>query len=703
MKLIIAEKPSVARDIAAVIGGVKRHNGYIEARDYTVTWAVGHLVTLADAHDYNVKYKRWNLDDLPIVPKPFRLKVIDSSKDQYKVVSALLKQAVEVIVATDAGREGQLIYELIALSVGYKGQAKRLWLSSMTEQAIRDAMKRLKSNSEYKNLYYAGFARAQADWLTGINATRAMTTHAGTLLTIGRVQTPTLAMIVHRCLEIESFIPQPYFELDAVFGHVKGDYRGKWFSPHKKTRFDCKEDAESLQRKVEGQPANITKLEQKVVKEQPPQLFDLTTLQRVANQKFGFTADMTLKLAQALYETYKVLTYPRTDSRYLSEDIVPTLRQRLIAAGKTFSELSALIPETIRPTKRVVNDSKVSDHHALLPTEKVASSALPTNERKIYELVTKQTIAALLEPAQWASTTIETTVVEELFKTSGRVLKKSGWRAVFGANNPEEDSKKGDEDEAQTTLPAVAKGDNVIARQVELLSKQTKPLAHFTESSLLSAMENAGKHVDNETLAEALRERGLGTPATRSSIIEKIKRDGYVEVQKKNLMATAKGRSLIEAIHIDVLKSPEMTGNWEYRLAQIESGKYDVRQFIGEITEFTEMVVESIRNTSIDISIPSPADHREVIGVCPKCAGDVVETKKSFGCVNWQAQGCKFGIWKQISGHKMTKAQVRELLTKNRTKPLHFKSKVGKAFDAHLVLTLDGKVEFDFARNPGTV
>ncbi len=561
MKLIIAEKPSVARDIAAVIGGVKRHNGYIEAKGYMVTWAIGHLVTLADAHDYDAKYKRWNLEDLPIIPKPFRLKIIDSSKEQYKIVASLLKQTEEVIIATDAGREGQLIYELIALSVGYKGQAKRLWLSSMTEEAIRNAMKHLKNNSEYKNLYYAGFARAQADWLTGINATRAITTHTGTLLTIGRVQTPTLAMIVQRDLEIEHFTPESYFELEAVFAHENGDYRGKWFNESKKTRFNVLEDAKLILAKVEGEPAHITKLAQKAVQEQPPQLFDLTSLQRRANQKYGFTADETLKLAQSLYETHKVLTYPRTDSRYLSDDIVPTLHQRLNAVSKTFPELGTFIPQFIRPTKRVVNAAKVSDHHAILPTEKPVSTTLRINERKIYELVSKQTIAALLEPAEWASTTIETTVAGELFKTTGRVLLKSGWRTVFGTNDVDE-SKKSDDEDTQAGLPKLEKGDDVKISHVEILPKQTKPPAHFTESSLLSTMENAGKQLDDETLAEALKGRGLGTPATRASIIEKMKRDGYVQVEKKNLIATDKGRALIDAIHIDVLKSPELTGDW---------------------------------------------------------------------------------------------------------------------------------------------
>jgi DNA topoisomerase-3 len=696
MKLIIAEKPSVARDIASVIGGVKRGNGFIEAKGYTVTWALGHLVTLADAHDYDVNYKKWRLEDLPIVPQQFRLKVINESKEQYKIVANLLKKAKEVIVATDAGREGQLIYELIALSTGYKGQTKRLWLSSMTEEAIRDAMKRLKSNDEYKNLYHAGFARAQADWLTGINATRAITTRAGTLLTIGRVQTPTLAMIVNRDLEIEQFTPEDYFELEATFAHEKGDYKGKWFDGGKVSRFTRKEDAEAIQRKVAGQPAIVVKVEQKTVNEQPPQLFDLTSLQRAANQKYGFTAEKTLQLAQSLYETHKALTYPRTDSRYLTADITPTLHRRFIAAGKMLPELTPLIPPSVRPTKRVVDGSKVRDHHAIIPTEKTPPASLRNDERRIYELVVKQTLAAILEPAKWAATVIETDVANELFKTTGRVLVKHGWRVVFGGDEPANDKKKEREEDVQTKLPAVAKGDHVETRQVELLEKQTKPPAHYTEASLLSAMEHAGRHVDDEALVEALKERGLGTPATRAAVIEKIKRDGYVQLEKKHLMATDKGRALIAAIHVDVLKSPELTGEWEQRLAQIEMGKYPVRQFIGEITSFTKTVVETIKQTEMETTLGMQLE-RQRFGACPLCGGDVVESKKSFCCANWNTTGCKFGVWKQISGHKMTQAQVKELLAKKKTKLLKFKSKTGNAFTAHLVLKPDGHIEFAFA------
>lgn len=683
-----------------MIGGVKRHSGYIEANGYTVTWAVGHLVTLADAHEYDAKYKTWRLSDLPIVPKPFRLKVIHANKNQYQVVASLLKQAEEVIVATDAGREGQLIYEFIALSVGYKGRARRLWLSSMTEEAIRTAMGRLKDNIEYKNLYHAGFARAQADWLTGINATRAITVHAGTLLTIGRVQTPTLAMIVERDVQIEQFKPEPYFEIESLFEHENGTYTGKWFNGDKTARFEDKANAEQVIAKVAGQPAHISKLEQKTIKEQPPQLFDLTTLQRTANQKYGLTADETLKLAQSLYETHKVLTYPRTDSRYLPDDVVPTLPKRLQAASKTFPELVTLLPKRIQPSKRVVDASKVSDHHAILPTEKAVSTTLRSDERKIYELVVKQTIAALLKPAEWATTTMETTVVGELFKTTGRVLLKSGWRAVFSHSNTDGDNTKSNEEDSHISLPAVAKGDKVETKRVDLLAKQTKPPSHFTEATLLAAMENAGKQVVDETLAEALKERGLGTPATRASVIEKIKRDDYVRTQKRNLISTEKGRTLIGFIHVDVLKSPELTGEWEHRLGQIESGQYSVSHFMEEIVAFTQSVVESIKQTEVDMPLSMQAlpSSQDIIGVCPLCGGDVIETKKSFGCTNWKTSGCKFTVWKQISGHNVTKAQAKELLAKKKTRLLKFKTKAGKVFQAHLIVGTNGRIEFEFAK-----
>ena len=697
MKLIIAEKPSVAKDIANVLGGVKRHNGFVEANGYTVTWAVGHLVTLADAFDYDEKFKRWNALDLPIVPNPFQLKVIASSQSQFHIVAGLLKKADEVIVATDAGREGQLIYELISAHVGYRGITKRLWLSSMTEAAIRDAFTRLKDNSEYENLYFAGFSRAQADWLVGINATRAMTVHAGTLLTIGRVQTPTLAMIVRRDQEIEHFQPVPYFEVEAVFVHDKGNYKGKWLSKNNGTRLDNQAEAALIVQKVQGKEGIITKLEQKTSKEQPPQLFDLTTLQRKANQRFGFTADQTLKITQSLYETHKVLSYPRTDSRYISEDVASTLQQRLESASHTFPDYKKHIPLSINPGKRVVNAAKVTDHHAIIPTEKVLSTSLKSDEHKIYELVVQQTIAALMEPAEWASTTIETAVEGEVFKTTGRVLTKEGFRAIMGRQDDDEEKKKPDEEENQSHLPNVAKNDSCVTDTAEVLSKMTKPLPHFSEATLLGAMENAGKQVDDAELAEALKERGLGTPATRASIIEKLKRDEYIIVDKKKLLATEKGRALIDAITVPVLLSPEMTGDWEYKLKQMEHGHYTPDQFIAEIVEFTRNVVQEVQTSTVNVQVDNQSHGREVVGRCPLCGGDVVKTPKGFGCVNWRSKGCKFTVWQDISGHKMTSTQVKELLAKGKTKLLKFTSrKTGKDFEALLVLKEGGKVEFEF-------
>lgn len=694
--LLIAEKPSVARDIASFLGGTKRGDGFIQAKGYTVTWAIGHLVTLADAADYDPQLKKWRKDDLPIVPSPFQLKVIESSKRQYQVVSDLLKQAEEVIVATDAGREGQLIYELIAASVGYTGKSKRLWLSSVTETGIREAFAKLRDNSDFKNLYDAGLSRAQADWLVGINATRAMTVHAGTFLSIGRVQTPTLAMIVMRDQEIEQFKPVSYFEVEAMLDHQNGSFKGKWFNENV-TRFDLQADAVAMVAKVQGQSGQITKVEQKTSNEQPPQLFDLTSLQRKANQLFGFTADQTLKLAQSLYETHKVLTYPRTDSRYLSDDIVPTLQIRLDAATQTFSAYAPYIPDVIQPTRRVLDASKVTDHHAIIPTEKVLSSRLSAHEQQIYELVTKQTIAALLAAAQWASTSIETRVAGEMFRTSGKVLLKDGWRVVMGKQDEDADARKGDEEEPTPNLPKVARNDFCRVDKSTVLAKQTKPPARFNEASLLAAMEHAGKQVDDIELAQAMKAHGLGTPATRAGIIEKLKRDAYIKVDKRKLISTAKGRALIAAIQVPVLLSPELTGNWEHRLKQMEQGFYSSAEFIGEITEFTTEIVGEVFRTPVAIAAEVGVSGRETIGTCPLCGGSVVETTKSFGCSNWRAKNCKFCIWKKISGHQMTKTQAKQLLVQGQTKLLKFKSaKTGKDFDAMLVLKENGKIEFVF-------
>lgn len=463
----------------------------------------------------------------------------------------------------------------------------------------------------------------------------------------------------------------------------------------RETRMDQREDAQRLLEKLRGHSGTIRDVEEKVVHEQPPQLFDLTSLQRTANQKYGFTAERTLQLAQSLYEKHKVLTYPRTDSRYLSGDIVPTLRRRLLAASAQFPHFRALIPAQIRPTKRVVNATKVTDHHAILPTEQPVSAALRPDEQKIYELVSKQTLAALLEPAEWATTTIVTAIMDEMFKTNGRVLVKPGWKAVFQVNRDTRTTASADEDETETTLPAVTKGDSVQVADIQVVEKETKPPAHFTEASLLSAMERAGREVDDEVLAEALKARGLGTPATRAAVLEKLKRDGYVHVAKKQLIATEKGRSLIAAIRVDALKSPELTGDWEHRLAQIEAGNYDVRQFIHEITEFTHIVVGSIRQFAVHVA-PDPQTASTAVGKCPRCGGQVVETKKSFACANWKSHGCTFCVWKQISGHNMSAAQVKDLLNKQRTRPLKFKSKAGKPFQARLLLNPDGTTTFEF-------
>lgn len=697
MKLIIAEKPSVARDIAGVLGSPKRGDGCLEAGEYTVTWAVGHLVTLGDAQDYDEKFKKWNLADLPIVPDPFQLKTIETSKDQFKIVSGLLKKADEVIVATDAGREGQLIYELIAKLANFKGKTKRLWLSSMTEEAIKEAMNNLKNNEEYQNLFEAGYARSQADWLVGINATRAMTTHVGTLLTIGRVQTPTLAMIVHRDQEIANFKPKPYFEIEVIFEHENGNFKGKWAGKEKETKFETKEKADEILNIISGKNGQISKLEQKVSKDQPPQLFDLTSLQRKANQKLGFTADQTLKIVQSLYETHKVLSYPRTDSRYISDDIVPTLKKRLESACKTFN-FANFIPDEINSTKRFVDASKVTDHHAIIPTEKELSTSLNSDEKLIYEMVTKQTIACLMESAEWASTTIETVVEGENFKTNGRILIKDGWRAIFGKEG-DEDEKEGKGEEFQSNLPKVKENDPCKVNESKSLSKQTTPPSRFNEASLLGAMENAGKQVEDAELAEALKERGLGTPATRASVIEKLKKDEYIKVEKKNLISTEKGQKLIEAITIPILTSPELTGEWEYKLKRMENGEYNFKKFVDEICDFTNNIVEEIKKSTVNIQAdPKRTFERESFGKCPLCGGDVVETPKSYGCSNWKEKSCKFSIWKEISGHKITKSELKIILEKGKTKLLKFKSaKTGKDFEALLILK-DGKTEFEFEK-----
>jgi len=693
MKLILAEKPSVARDIAAVLGKVTRKQGYLEAGDYTITYAFGHLVGLADADAYDARYEKWRIEDLPILPDAFKLTALSQSKEQLNVIAGLLKQAHSVIVATDAGREGQLIYERIAQACHYTGPAQRLWLSSLTAEAIRDAFTKLRDNREYDPLRCAAESRSEADWLIGINATRCLTVRGGQKLPVGRVQTPTLAMIVARDLAIEHFHPVPYFELVATFSTVNGLYKGKWTKGHQ-TRFDDRAVAEEIQRKVQGKPAVVKHVQTKPTPEAAPQLFDLTALQRRANQLWGFTADRTLRIAQALYEQHKILTYPRTDSRYISQDIVPTLPARLKSAADAVPDLLPFLSTVAdRPGTRVVNDAKVTDHHAILPTDKTPSS-LTDEERQLYALVARQTVAALLPAAQWSITTIETQVQEELFRTTGRTLLSSGWRAAFGAVTTlsESEDKEEDAEEATSLLPPVKPGMLAQTTAVDVLDKETKAPLRYNEASLLQAMERAGREIEDEALAEAMKQRGLGTPATRAAIIEKLKKDGLLDTHKRQLLATQKGRDLIAAISIDVLKSPELTGEWEEKLKRMERNQYDRSQFMSEIREFTRAIVTQL--FSIDLHIAAAPN--DAIGACPKCGAALKETPKAFGCSAWKS-GCDFKVWKEISGHKMTVPQVRDLVTKGITRPLKFKSKAGKPFEAQLRL-LDGQLEFVFAK-----
>lgn len=744
MKLIIAEKPSVARDIAATLGKVTRKAGYLEAGAYTISYAVGHLVGLADADVYDARYKSWRLTDLPIVPEQFALVVLPHAKAQYQVLARLLRQAQEVIVATDAGREGQLIYELIARQVGYTGPTRRLWLSSLTDQAIREAFARLRDNREYRPLYDAALSRAEADWAVGINATRCMTVQAGTLLPVGRVQTPTLAMIVERDLTIESFTPEPYFEVVATFLASTGTYKGKW-TRGKQTRLNERDQAQAIVEKVLGRPGAILRVENKERKEIAPQLFDLTSLQRRANQLWGMTADQTLKAAQTLYERHKLITYPRTDSRYLTQDIAPTLPSRLRAATTILPDLSALLSSVrAKPGARVVQDAKVSDHHALLPTDKKPSPSLLGDERKIYELIARQTFAALLPDALWSHTRVETVVEDLTFVTQGRTLLAAGWRAAMGENEPSENPSSEEETDA-SGVPLLATGDQVDTTEAQVLDKQTKPPAHFTEASLLAAMEGAGRQIDNPELADAMKERGLGTPATRAATIEKLKRDGLIVSVKKQVTATHKGRALIAAIPVAALKSPELTGEWELHLKQMEKGEYARSDFMQEIAAFTHSLIADLRGqvpvlaadtkakskrkpsaatrtksprtssrkrstassatqtaaslrTEQSASAPkSDAGQDSSLGTCPLCGAPISQTAKAYGCSAWRS-GCTFTIWKEIAGHHVHEHEVHELLTKGQTTSLAFVSKAGKPFQAQLKLSKDGKTEFIFTQ-----
>ncbi|MBV9008536.1 MAG: DNA topoisomerase III [Verrucomicrobia bacterium] len=702
--LIIAEKPSVARDLAKVLGKFRDEKEYFENDNYIISSAIGHLVEMAPPEGAEVKRGKWNIQNLPVLPDHFDLLPIEKSKARLNLLKRLIKRpdVTEIIDACDAGREGELIFRNIISWTGTKKPTQRLWLQSMTPDAIRAGFQQLRSEQEMQPLADAARSRAESDWLVGINATRALTafnsrTGGFQKTAAGRVQTPTLAILAAREEKIRAFKPRGYFEVHAEFGVAAGTYRGRWFDENfrkgdeedaRAERIWDRERAAEIESKCSGGIGIITE-EKKPTTQASPLLYDLTTLQREANGRFGLSARRTLQLAQALYEKHKVLTYPRTDSRYLPEDNLAQVRKVMSSfSDPVLAEHAkkALRNEWIKPTKRVFNNGKVSDHHAIIPTG-ASAAHLDEFERKIFDMVARRTIAVFYPPAQFEVTTRITRVEGEPFKTEGKIIVDPGWLAVYGREAAGAD---------EQAVVAISAGETARVLGIEIKANETKPPARFTEATLLSAMEGAGKLVEDEDLREAMSERGLGTPATRAQIIEGLLLDGYIERKGKELVVMAKGLSLITLLrnlHTDVLCKPELTGEWEFRLKEMAQGKLDRPQFMEEIRGLTRKIVEKVRNFRGETI---EGEYATIEARCPNCGGGPIkEDYKTFRCRN-----CDWLMWKTMASRQFEPEEVHELLTKRRVGPLQgFRSKMGRPFEAIVVIGDDKKPQFDFGEN----
>jgi DNA topoisomerase-3 len=701
-RLVIAEKPSVATDIARALGGFTRKGDHFENDKYVVAAAVGHLLELAVPEEFDVKKGKWSFARLPVIPPHFELSPIEKSTERLNSLLRLLKRKdiAGLINACDAGREGELIFRYLVQHAKTKKPIERLWLQSMTQQAIRDGFSKLRPDRELLPLADAAKSRSEADWLVGINGTRAMTAFNSKeggfyLTTVGRVQTPTLAILVEREEKIRAFTPRDYWEVHARFGAAAGEYPGRWFDPaFKKNDEDPERKAERLwEERAAGAivaacrgKSGVASEESKPTTQLSPLLFDLTSLQREANGRFGFPARMTLSIAQALYEKHKVLTYPRTDSRALPEDYLPTVKDTLkeLAGTTAYSAYARQISKQgwVKPNKRIFDNTKISDHFAIIPTLQTPKH-LTEAEQKLYDMVVRRFLAVFYPAAEYLQTTRITKVGEHHFKTEGRVLQSPAWLAVYGRSAGEDEK----------TLPAIKAREQVEVLEVEGQAYQTKPPPRYTEATLLSAMEGAGKLVEDDELRAAMEAKGLGTPATRAAIIEGLIREEYVHREGRELVPTPKAFSLLFALHmlhIVELASPELTGEWEYKLRLIEQGKMTREQFMKEISELVRKVVGVIKTGEIPDVV-----YATVSAPCPKCGGVVQENYRKFQC-----QKCDFNIWKVTSGREWSPEEVAQLITKRTLGPLTgFRSRMGKPFSAVVKLTDELKVEFDFGQD----
>ncbi len=655
MKVCVTEKPSVARDIARLIGASDRHEGYFEGNGYQVTWTFGHLCCLKEPNDYNDNWKHWSLAALPMIPQRFGIKLIedDGIKKQFKVIETLIAGAEEVINCGDAGQEGELIQRWVYQKARCDKPVKRLWISSLTDESIREGFQQLKDASDFDNLYFAGLSRAIGDWILGMNATRLYTlkyrgSYSRNVLSIGRVQTPTLALIVSRQREIENFVPEDYWEIktkyrDTIFNSTKGKF---------KTEASASEIVES----IKDFPLTVTSVSKKKGKEAPPRLFDLTSLQVECNKKFSYSADETLRLIQSLYEK-KVTTYPRVDTTYLSDDIYPKI-PGILQAMKPYSILTQplLAAAKLPKSKKVFDNSKVTDHHAIIPTNVDPASVFLTREEKfVYDLVAKRFIAAFYPDCEFSTTTVMARVNEYDFKATGKEIIKDGWRAIFAKDKVADDEK---DKEENAIMPTFVEGESG-PHEPSLLKKTTQPPKYYTEGTLLRAMETAGKLVDDDELRDAMKENGIGRPSTRAAIIETLHKRHYIAKQRKSLVATPAGIQLIDTIKEELLKSAKLTGLWENKLRKIERGEFSAQQFIIELKELVNEVVLNVlrdnSSTMIQVQADEPAKKQKSTAekkprkprlksieeiACPKCGkGHIIKGRTAYGCSEFR-NGC---------------------------------------------------------------
>jgi DNA topoisomerase-3 len=692
LKVCIAEKPSVAREIAAVLGATTKRDGYYEGNGYAVTYTFGHLCTLFEPVDYKPYWKSWDLNNLPMLPEKFQVKVSDNDgiKKQFKIVKSLFDKAELIINCGDAGQEGELIQRWVINEAKYKGEVKRLWISSLTTEAIKEGFKNLKSSKDYDNLYYAGFSRSIGDWLLGINATRLYTVKYGgykQVLSVGRVQTPTLAMLVNRFKEIENFKPQPYWELQTL-------YRDTLFS-YEEGRFLKMEDGQVLANKVKEDEFEIVSITKKKGTEYAPKLFDLTGLQVYCNTKFGFSADETLKIVQKLYEK-KAVTYPRVDTTFLPNDVYPKVKG-ILSKLTDYSYLTApLLNQKIKKSTRVFNDKKVTDHHAIIPTG--MQTHLQYNEQQVYDIIVKRFIAVFYEDCKVSNTTVIGKAADVNFKTTGKEILSKGWRVVFESK----DTSTTISVTKDKLLPTFVKGEKG-PHEPSFLEKQTKPPSLFTEATLLRAMETAGKQVEDDELRDLMKENGIGRPSTRANIIETLFRRKYVKRNKKQLIPTITGIQLIDIIQNELLKSAELTGTWEKQLKDIEKGKISASAFINGMKRMVDALVYEVRSETLETrisavnnkpvvstkAIPKPkSTAKKLVGSsCPKCkAGQLLKGKSAYGCSRY-GKSCDFILPFSFGDKKLSENQYLRLLSKGSTVNL-------KGFKI-MNQTLEGLLRFD--------